>query len=88
MKLYLLTAPDRSIYKSDTPGTLGGNAKLGIYGRLDCWSAVRALPKRLRQAPGLLRRRGSSYRSRLPALRSLYAGSLQSLKGGRHTRDF
>jgi hypothetical protein len=45
MKLYLLTAPDRSIYKSDTPGTLGGNAKLGIYGRLACWSAVRALPK-------------------------------------------
>jgi methylphosphotriester-DNA--protein-cysteine methyltransferase len=32
-------------YSSQTPGTLGGNSKLRIYGRLDCWSANRALDK-------------------------------------------
>ncbi len=45
MKRYLLTAADGSTYESETPGTLGGNRKLRIYGRLDCGSAVRALPK-------------------------------------------
>ena len=32
-------------YASDHPGTLGGNRALKIYGRLDCRSAVAALPK-------------------------------------------
>jgi methylphosphotriester-DNA--protein-cysteine methyltransferase len=30
---------------SDTPGLLGGNRRLKIYGRLDCPSALRALPR-------------------------------------------
>ena len=32
-------------YSSETPGTLGGNAKLRIHGRLDCGSARAALPR-------------------------------------------
>ena len=32
-------------YLSDTPGTLGGNKKLKIYGRLDCPSANRWIKK-------------------------------------------
>ena len=42
-KRYRLTAPDGSTYESETPGTLGGNRQRGIYGRLDCGSANRAL---------------------------------------------
>jgi methylphosphotriester-DNA--protein-cysteine methyltransferase len=30
---------------SETPGLLGGNRRLKIYGRLDCPSALRALPR-------------------------------------------
>jgi methylphosphotriester-DNA--protein-cysteine methyltransferase len=30
---------------SATPGLLGGNRRLKIYGRLDCPSALRALPR-------------------------------------------
>ena len=33
------------IVSSDTPGLLGGNHRLKIYGRLDCPSALRALPR-------------------------------------------
>ncbi len=44
-KPYHLTAPDGSTYESDTPGELGGYRKEKIYGRLDCSSAIRALPK-------------------------------------------
>jgi hypothetical protein len=44
-KPYRLTAPDGSTYESDTPGELGGYKKDKIYGRLDCPSAIRALPK-------------------------------------------
>lgn len=44
-KLYRLTAPDGSIYESEIPGELGGYTKEKIYGRLDCSSAIRALPK-------------------------------------------
>lgn len=44
-KHYELTAPDGSTYRSDLPGELGGNSKDKIYGRLDCSSAIRALPK-------------------------------------------
>ena len=44
-KRYRLLAPDGSTYESEQPGTLGGNRLARIYGRLDCGSAVRALPK-------------------------------------------
>jgi hypothetical protein len=40
-----LTGPDGSQYESAAPGELGGNRRLRIYGRLDCASARRALPK-------------------------------------------
>lgn len=43
-KQYRLLGPDGP-YLSDTPGTLGGNRKLKIYGRLDCGSANAALSK-------------------------------------------
>lgn len=41
---YLLTDPDGARHPSEVPGTLGGNATLRIYGRLDCARAVAALP--------------------------------------------
>jgi hypothetical protein len=44
-KRYKLTAPDGSTYESDAPGELGGYRKQRIYGRLDCSSAIRALPR-------------------------------------------
>lgn len=43
-KQYKLLGPDGP-YLSDSPGVLGGNGKLKIYGRLDCGSAIRALPQ-------------------------------------------
>lgn len=43
-KTYRLTGPDGRAYESAVPGTLGGNRKAKIYGRLDCASARRALP--------------------------------------------
>ena len=33
------------LYESNIPGTLGGNSKLKIYGRLDCPSANRWIKK-------------------------------------------
>jgi len=41
---YRLLGPD-GFYESETPGLLGGNSqpKQGLYGRLDCSSAVRAV---------------------------------------------
>ncbi|MBB2894213.1 Ada metal-binding domain-containing protein [Flexivirga oryzae] len=42
---FTLLGPDRVPYRSDTPGLLGGNGRLHIYGRLDCPSALRALGK-------------------------------------------
>lgn len=44
-KTYTLTGPDNLPYPSPTPGLLGGNRRAKIYGRLDCPSARRALPK-------------------------------------------
>lgn len=44
-KKYKLCAADGSVIESETPGTLGGNRNLKIYGRLDCGSARRALPQ-------------------------------------------
>jgi methylphosphotriester-DNA--protein-cysteine methyltransferase len=43
--LYRLTQADRSIAECDVPGQFGGNRRLQIYGRLDCPSARRALPR-------------------------------------------
>ena len=41
---YLLVHPDGTRRESSLPGTLGGNATLRIYGRLDCARAVAAIP--------------------------------------------
>jgi hypothetical protein len=43
MKRYRLLGADGVLHESDERGTLGGNARLRIYGRLDCPSALRAL---------------------------------------------
>jgi methylphosphotriester-DNA--protein-cysteine methyltransferase len=43
--MYALLGPDGRACASESPGTLGGNSRLRIYGRLDCWSARRALGK-------------------------------------------
>ncbi|HWE44079.1 MAG TPA: Ada metal-binding domain-containing protein [Gemmatimonadaceae bacterium] len=42
---YRLLQPDGKFVESDVPGTLGGNATLRIYGRLDCESAISALKR-------------------------------------------
>ncbi|MFI1917152.1 Ada metal-binding domain-containing protein [Nocardia sp. NPDC020380] len=42
---FTLLGPDEKPYPSATPGTLGGNRRLRIYGRLDCPSALRALSR-------------------------------------------
>ena len=44
MPYHLLDATGGTI-ESGTPGLLGGNRRLKIYGRLDCPSALRALPR-------------------------------------------
>jgi methylphosphotriester-DNA--protein-cysteine methyltransferase len=44
-KLYTLLGADGGFYKSEVPGLFGGNRKLKIYGRLDCFSANRYLDK-------------------------------------------
>lgn len=41
---YRLLQPDGRTTESATPGKLGGNATLMIYGRLDCARAIAALP--------------------------------------------
>ena len=45
MKKYKLIDSNGKEYFSDKPGTLGGNKKLKIYGRLDCPSANRWVEK-------------------------------------------
>jgi hypothetical protein len=42
-KTYQLLGKDRQIYSSGTPGFLGGNGQMKIYGQLNCSSAMRAL---------------------------------------------
>jgi Metal binding domain of Ada len=42
-KNYRLLGRDRQFYSSATPGSLGGNSQMKIYGRLDCASANRAI---------------------------------------------
>lgn len=44
-KMYKLMGADGKVYLSETPGTLGGNGKLKIYGRLDCPSALSAIKR-------------------------------------------
>jgi hypothetical protein len=44
-KQYRLLGADGMLYFSATPGQLGGNSKLKIYGKLNCSSAIRALPQ-------------------------------------------
>ena len=45
--VFRLTQADGSIIACNAPGLLGGNGRLKIYGRLDCPSALRALPRPL-----------------------------------------
>jgi methylphosphotriester-DNA--protein-cysteine methyltransferase len=42
---YRLLDSSRQPYLSSTPGLLGGNRRLKIYGRLDCPSALRAIAR-------------------------------------------
>ena len=42
---YRLLGADGVVRESAAPGRLGGNRRLKIYGRLDCPSARRALPR-------------------------------------------
>jgi hypothetical protein len=42
-KTYWLLGADGKKYESTTAGSLGGNAKAKIYGRLDCGSALATL---------------------------------------------
>ncbi|WP_043931183.1 Ada metal-binding domain-containing protein [Bacillus sp. EB01] len=42
-KMYTLLDANRQPYQSATPGTVGGNGKAKIYGRLDCHAALRAI---------------------------------------------
>lgn len=44
-RAYLLLGADRRAYRSHTPGTIGGNRRLRIYGRLDCPNALRWLAR-------------------------------------------
>ncbi len=44
-KKYKLLDAEGKTYISDTPGLLGGNKKLKIYGRLDCSSANKWIQK-------------------------------------------
>ena len=44
-KTYKLLSATGEIYQSEEPGTLGGNSKAKIYGRLDCSAANSALSK-------------------------------------------
>lgn len=48
MKIYKLLDADGKVYASEIPGTLGGNSKLKVYGRLDCGTALSAI----RRFPG------------------------------------
>ena len=42
-KKYRLLGSDGKIYLSDEKGTLGGNSKAKIYGRLDCPAALSSI---------------------------------------------
>jgi hypothetical protein len=42
---WTLLGPDRRLYQSPVPGTLGGHRRGRIYGRLDCPAALRAIAR-------------------------------------------
>jgi hypothetical protein len=42
-KTFKLLGADRKFYLSSFPGSLGGNGRIKLYGRLDCPSAKRAV---------------------------------------------
>ena len=44
-RMYTLLGPDGRLYASAAPGTLGGNTRGRLYGRLDCPAALRALAR-------------------------------------------
>lgn len=44
-RTWTLLGTDGTAYESLVPGTLGGNSRARIYGRLDCGSALAALRK-------------------------------------------
>ena len=44
-KSYSLTNENNEQYESKIPGTIGGNSKLKIYGKLDCSSAISWIKK-------------------------------------------
>jgi len=44
-KTYILTGADGIPYESAVPGTLGGNRRRKLYGRLDCRAALAALAR-------------------------------------------
>ena len=44
-KVYRLLGANGEIYSSSNPGSLGGNGRMKIYGRLDCYSANNAVAK-------------------------------------------
>ena len=44
-RCYTLLGPDRRIYRSARPGTLGGHRGTRIYGRLECPAALRAIAR-------------------------------------------
>ena len=43
VKTYTLLGPDRRLYQSATPATLGGHRPGRLYGKLDCPAALRAI---------------------------------------------
>lgn len=45
MKAYKLLGADGRFYTSGQPGTLGGNSRARIYGRLDCPAALASIRK-------------------------------------------
>lgn len=45
MKMYKLLGADGKKYESEKPGTLGGNGKEKIYGRLDCPWALSSMKR-------------------------------------------
>lgn len=44
-RVWILIGPDGASYESERPGRLGGHRGAGIYGRLDCPSARRAIAR-------------------------------------------
>ena len=44
-KTYVLIGPNGAPYECQTPGSLGGNRRSKIYGRLDCRTALDAIAR-------------------------------------------